>query len=396
MSNRVVITRSIWNNDNSTISMLFEENKETRIEIYKDKAESLIGNIYVGRVRDLVKNIGAAFVEIAPGEVCYFSLKDNPMPLFLNRKNSDRVCQGDLMLVQVAKEPIKTKAALCTSQINLNGRYLILTREQPGKVGISKKIKDSAFIDRVRSTLLMYTSEDFGFVVRTEAYEANWADVLDELEKLLQEYDKLLNNAIHRPAFTLMKKADSELLLDIKSFHLSEEDEIITDDKRIYDELISFKLANPIRLYEDGLLPLYKLYDFEGRIDKALSQKVWLKSGGYLIIEPTEALTVIDVNTGKNDSSQKDSEETFYRTNVEACEEIARQLILRNISGIIIIDLINLSNDSHRKEINRIMNELLIKDSVKTNLVDVTKLGLMELTRKKIKASLAENMLKNN
>lgn len=375
---------------NRIFSMLTKEQREIRLELYDAEEEAVPESIYVARVRDLQSNIGAAFVETAPKEVCYFSLKENPEPIFLNPKNTSKVCQGDRLLVQLKKAAAKSKYGMVSSKITLAGKYLALTREQKASVGVSRKIKDRTRCEALKTLLMPYVNEDYGFIARTDAAGAEDADILLEAEGLKSEYEELLKTAGSRPAFTLVKKAEPPMLKDIKSYRLTEEDEIVTDLPDIYDELSACGLKTPVRLYVDALLPLIKLYDMEHRLEMALRPRVWLKSGGYLVIEPTEALTVIDVNTGKFDGRQKDREQTFLRINLEACGEIARQLILRNISGIVIVDFINLSEPSDISIIERRMRELLADDPVKAVFVEFTKLGLMEITRKKIRKPLSE------
>lgn len=386
MSKKLVITGY----NNKIFSMLFHEQKEIRLELYDTDEVILPGDIYTARVRDLVPNIGAAFVEIAPKTVCYFSLKENPEPIFLNRKNTPKVCQGDLLLVQIKKAAAKSKASVVSSKITLSGKYLALTREQPRFVGVSRKIKNRALCDMLKTLVLPYVNEDYGFIVRTDAEDASEDEILSELHELKSEYEELLNRAASRPAFTLMKKAESPMLADIKSYRLTDDDEIVTDLRDIYEELSGCLRETSVRLYGDALLPLIKAYDMEHKLEMALKPRVWLKSGGYLIIEPTEALTVIDVNTGKFDGSGKDREKTFLKINLEACDEIARQLILRNISGIIIVDFINMAEPSNTNLLAERMQELLAGDPVKAVFVEFTGLGLMEITRKKIRKPLCE------
>lgn len=382
---RLVIT----NYKSRIISMLFNENKESNIDIYNLEKESIIDNIYVGRVRDIAANIGAAFIETAPGFVCFFSLTDNRNPIFLNKKNTKKVCQGDLLLVQIKKEGTDTKAPVCSSKINLNGNLVSLTCENPSHVGISKKISGKSTCDRLRSLLLPYVNDTYGFIVRTKCQDAAENEILSEAISLCEEFMSMVNNAVTRKAFTLMKKSKSELIRDIETYKLTKDDEIVTDIEVLHNELShSFSNTN-VRLYKDDW-ELIKAYDIEGRLSKALDKKVWLRSGGYLIIEPTEALTVIDVNTGKIDQKAKNREDTFLKTNLDACKEIARQLILRNISGIIIIDFINISNQAYKDEVARTLKEYLKADNIKTNVLGYTSLDLMEITRKKIKRPLRD------
>lgn len=379
----------ITNCNNNLIGVLMEDNKESRIEIYGASLAYSVDEIYVGRVKDVVPNINAAFVDIRPETTCYMSLDEKCKPVFLNRKNTDKVCQGDLLLVQVKKEPVKTKAGVVSCGINITGKYVALTRELPNNTGVSKKITDNNKIAHFKKLASSFLTDDYGYVIRTDAVNAPDDEILNELKSLSEEYGELLRISATRKAFSLMKGTETELIKDIKSMKLNNEDEIVTDIAELYEDLKSYGDWN-VRLYEDKLLPLVKLYSIETRIDNALKSHVWLKSGGYLIIEYTEAMTVIDVNTGKFDGNSKDREKTFLKINSEAALEISRQLRLRNLSGIIIVDFINMKNEESRKEITHILERELSKDHVHAVFVDYTKLGLCELTRKKVKKPLHE------
>lgn len=391
MNRKYIITQY----KNYTIGMLIENNKETRIEVYQDEQPYYVDEIYVGRVRDVVPNINAAFVEIRPQTVCYMSLNEKFEPIFLNRKNTTKVCQGDLILVQVKKEPVKTKAGVVSCGINLSGRNIVLTREMAGNVGASRKITNQARIKAIKSLVASYVNDDYGYVIRTDAEQASDAEIISELNKLNSEYYELIRIAATRTAHTLMKAARTPVVKDVCELHFDEEDEIVTDLENVYSSLVNSSAGN-VRLHNDNMLSLSKLYSVESRIESALSKHVWLKTGGYLIIEPTEAMTVIDVNTGKFDGNNKDREKTFYKINSEAVTEIARQLRLRNLSGIIIIDFINMENENNRKELQKQLEKELAKDSVRTAFVDFTKLGLAEITRKKIKRPLHEVLQHSN
>lgn len=391
MNRKYIITQY----KNYTIGMLIENNKETRIEVYQDEQPYYVDEIYVGRVRDVVPNINAAFVEIRPQTVCYMSLNEKFEPIFLNRKNTTKVCQGDLILVQVKKEPVKTKAGVVSCGINLSGRNIVLTREMAGNVGASRKITNQARIKAIKSLVASYVNDDYGYVIRTDAEQASDAEIISELNKLNSEYYELIRIAATRTAHTLMKAARTPVVKDVCELHFDEEDEIVTDLESVYTSLINASAGN-VRLYNDDMLSLSKLYSVEHRIENALSKHVWLKTGGYLIIEPTEAMMVIDVNTGKFDGNNKDREKTFYKINSEAVMEIARQLKLRNLSGIIIIDFINMEDENNRRELQKQLEKELAKDSVRTAFVDFTKLGLAEVTRKKIKRPLHEVLQHSN
>lgn len=377
---------------NKILYMLLEEGKEVEIDMYNDEENLIYNNIYVARVKDIVTNINAAFLEIAPGQICYFSL-DEKNVLFLNRKNTTKVCEGDLILVQVVKEAVKTKAAVVSCEINLSGKYVVLTAGKGDFVGVSHKITDKDRQRHLKQLVAPYASENFGFVVRTGADNAEDGDIEEEIRSLSEEYKKILETAKTRTAFTLIRKNESPVNLNIENAHLEPEDEIVTDDAGLYEEIVSGKHRANVRLYDDKEISLLRAYSVETRIEKALAKIVWLKNGGYLVIEPTEALTVIDVNTGKFDGKEKDREETFLKINLEATKEIARQLRLRNISGIILVDFINMKSSDSRKVLISELERQLYKDRIQTRFVDFTGLGLAEITRQKKKKPIYENIL---
>ena len=391
MNRKYIITEY----ENRITGVLMEEDREVRIEVYGDCPAYCVDEIYVGRVKDVVPNINAAFVDIRPQTTCYMALDEKFSPIFLNRKNTDKVCQGDLVLVQVKKEPVKTKAGVVSCGINLTGKYVALTREMPGMAGISHKITDGTRSRQLKELVMHYVTEDYGYVIRTDAKDADDDAIIEEIKSLIEKYNELVRLAGTRTAFSLMYQNESPLVKDILSFKLDEEDEVVTDIKEVYDELIAVNVAK-VRWYEDKLLPLIKLYSIERRIEDAMKSHVWLKKGAYLIIEYTEAMTVIDVNTGKFDGTGKDREKTFFKINSEAVTEIARQLRLRNISGIIIVDFINMKDDNNRYEIQKQLERELAKDNVHAAFVDFTKLGLAEITRKKIKKPLYEILGRKN
>lgn len=385
--------------DNYATAVIFEEDKPTLINMYDKEEEALLGNVYIGRVKDVVKNINSAFVQIDKDRVCYYSLTDNTHHNFLNRKNTDKVCQGDLMLVQVSKEAVKSKVPSLTSDISITGNYVVMSFDGRGQVAVSAKIKDEAFRSSIHEKLIPLVKEAgkrISLVVRTAAYTADIADVLKEADSMAQLEAEINTKSTSRPAFTCLYKKEDAYIADLRECKLTEEDIIITDEPEILDNIIRFLPGYRciIRLYDDKLLPLYKCYDFEKIIREAVNPHVWLKSGAYLIIEPTEALTVIDVNTGKFDGNKKNREDTFLKINMEAATEICRQLKLRNISGIVIVDFINMESEENNALLINHINEELAKDNVPAFYIEMTKLGLVEITRKKIKRPLHEVLKK--
>lgn len=229
--------------------------------------------------------------------------------------------------------------------------------------------------------------------MRTEAEHADNKDICDEALKLVNEFEDIVRISSMRPAFTLIKKGGNSVDDMVSSMKLRKEDEVITDIPEIYEALSDKEYT--VSLYQDTMISLKTLYNIEKIINDALSKYVWLKRGGYLVIEQTEALTVIDVNTGKYDGKDKDREDTFLKINMEAAEEVERQLRLRNISGIVVVDFINMKDDNIKILTDELCAQLK-KDIVKCKYVDYTKLGLVEITRQKIRRSLIEYFTKNS
>lgn len=374
---------------------------------------SVVGNIYVGRVENVVKNINAAFIEIEDKQKCYYSIQDNKAPIFFNEKNNPEICQGDRILVKVITEPLKTKPAKVSSKIELTGNYSVVSNDVKG-VHISKKIKSNETITeikkRVADILIQKQQEaiektgydylsNFGIILRSGCADADTNDIIKDVNALCDEYTDMLQKAVFSKFYTLVHKDRPEYIEEI--VHLSGKDsvEIITDIPAIYNELETYlpRSSNiSIRMYKDELWPLYKLYSIEKEIDTALSKKVWLKSGGYLIIEQTEALSVIDVNSGKNVTKAKSMEAieaSALKTNLEAADKLCQQIKVRNLSGIIIVDFINM-NQRNCDILMEHLKSLAKKDIVNTTIVDITKLGLVEITRKKIGKSLSESLNK--
>ena len=224
-----------------------------------------------------------------------------------------------------------------------------------------------------------------------------FTEVKMELIDLIQKYNKLLEISKTRTIYSKLYSEDKEYLKMLKSSYKNEINEIITDDISVYNNIKNYLseeiFSNDIKVifYEDELLPLYKLYSIENVIKNILTKKVWLKSGAYLVIEPTEAMTVIDVNTGKC-TKGKDIEKTAFNVNLEASEEIAFQLKLRNISGIIIVDFINMASDENKMILIKHLKKLITTDRIKTDFIEMTKLDLIELTRKKVEKPIYEQL----
>ena len=364
-------------------------------QVEDEEQQSILGNIYIGKVKNIVKNISAAFVEVADKQMCYYSLIDNREHIFVNEKKNEKLQIGDEILVQIEKEGMKTKDPVATCSLNFAGKYVVLTLGNRN-IGVSNKIEPQ-LRESLRKQLSPMAGDNFGFVVRTNAKDAMEGVLLQEAKELVEEYKELLEKAKHRPCFTVLKRRPPMYCQNLKNIRFLEETRVVTDDVKLYEEMKAYlKKEQPedlgrLEFYEDSLLPLRKLHSLEKRLEEALSGRVWLKSGGYLIIQPTEALTVIDVNTGKYDGKKK-QEETFFKINLEAALEISRQLRLRNLSGIIVIDFISMEDKAKKKELIDCFKDYLKEDPVKTTFVDMTNLDLVEVTRKKQHRPLYEQL----
>ena len=383
--------------------MLTDSRRAVELSFDMEANTSLLGNIYIGKVTSIVKNIGAAFVEIEGGLPCYFSLADNSEIIYTKKSNSPRLVVGDELLVQVSREAQKTKAPTVTANINLTGKYLVLTSAKK-QIGVSSKL------NKMQKQLLTeqmqaLKEERFGWIVRTNAAEVPFSVIEEEAAQLRRQFEELLLKGMHRPARSCLSKNSPSWLLQLKDLYSDQYTEIITDNEELYAQLKTYLETNQpedtgkLTFYQDRLLPLYKLYCFETEFANALKERVWLKSGAYLVIQPTEALTVIDVNTGKYERG-KNVQETYYKINCEAAAEIARQLRLRSISGIILIDFINMESQVHKDALMEELRRLLKSDPMKACAVDMTALGLVEITRKRKQKPLLEkiseyNFLKN-
>lgn len=346
------------------------------------------GDFVTGRVENTIPSLSCAFIEIEKGVKAYYSFKDNKRHHYLNGKEQDRLpVQGDLMLVQIEREPMKTKPYTVTSDLSLTGRSLVLVTDS-NKVHISKKIRKSDAILALKKELEELSNESgFGFIVRTNAESIGTKETLKEAERLIKEFSESLKYASHNTAFKKIYSAPSHFVKRLQSLPESEIEKVITDIPSVYAELQSNFGGTGMNLqfFEDDSISLTNLYSLSSGIDHALRRVVRLKSGASIVIDPTEALTAIDVNTGKSTDKKKHEtmEEAVLRTNLEASKEILKQIRLRNISGMILVDFINMKRDSSVKKLLTVMSDCAKNDPIQTDVLDMTRLGLVEITRKK-------------
>lgn len=357
---------------NKILGFQFEENKLSRI--YNLENKSLVGNIYVGYVKDIVKNLNAAFVEIDGESKGFLSLKNYP----------HKIKQGDKILVQVAGDKVKTKDYLLTWKLNISVGSVILTVGN-NNFSISKKIDDSLLREQYKNSFSHFCTDEYGFILRTNAQSKDLKNLENNINEAIEIYNQTVNKFNFLKAKTLVYKKDKQLEV-LEDFVLKKDGMVITDVEQIYESL---KAADICASFNDEKkINLINKYSLEKHLQNSLNRHVWLKSGGYLIIEHTEAMTVIDVNTGKADF-KSNRDKTIQKINEEAAKEIARQLQIRNISGTIIVDFIG-SDELKNGNLIAVMRQEVKKDYVSCSVVDITKLGLMELTRKKKEKSLEE------
>lgn len=365
------------------------DKSKTSTQIYQ------LGNIYVGRVKNIVPNIGAAFVEVAPGVECYYSISQNESPVFTKKIGKKPLCIGDELLVQISREASKTKAPTVSSKLEFTGRYIVLSAGNT-RIGISKKL-DPQTREQLKAILQPYQHENFGLVARTNAKDASKEDITDEIDRLISEYEALVTRAQSRTCYSCLKQAPKEYITNVRNIYGEGLLEIKVEDSDIYEELKAYmeqeqpQNLDKLTFYDEQSFPLTKLYNLEQVVEKALKERVWLKNGGYLVIQPTEALTVIDVNSGKY-VAKKSEDESYLKINLEAAKEAAKQIRLRNLSGIIIVDFINLNQEEDTRILLKKLQEYLSKDPIQTTVVDITKLHLVEITRKKVRKMLYETV----
>ncbi len=396
---------------------------ETRIAILEDdhlvellverpENERIVGNICKGTVLAVMPSIQAAFIDIGMEKAAFLHASDvsgssdwvdfdddddNQDSGSRRRREKERLIQdmvkdGQEILVQITKEPIGTKGSRVTAQMSLPGRFLVLVPNE-NYVGVSRRIDDWSEKRRLRDLARSIKSDNIGVIVRTAALGKSDTEFKNDLKMLTQLWEKIDKQAKKTPAPAVIHK-DMEITSGmIRDLFTPDIDSVIIDSKDIYQETLSYlksvapKLRSRVHLY-DGTTPIFDAYGIENEIEKALHRKVWLKHGGYIVIDPTEALVTIDVNSGRY-AGGHGHEETAFHTNMEACGEIARQMRLRDVGGIIVIDFIDMDERNHRKRVCQELDNALKRDRSRTRMSkELSEFGLIEMTRQRIRPSL--------
>jgi ribonuclease G len=394
---------------------LLENGDVVEIYIEREAESSLIGNIYKGRVIKVLPGMGAAFVDVGLERSAFLYVADvvdhyddfytewqkddngnnlvsltTPI-IFQAPPIEDILQEGQEVLVQVAKPPLCGKGARLTSHITLPGRNLVLM-PTVNHIGVSRRILDEVERLRLKDALTEIKPPDCGLIARTAGEGVSVDKIKSEMDFLLQIWNNLLRKKETAATPSLLHRELDIVLRVVRDLFTKEVDRLIVDDFETHAKILNFVesfqplMKLNLELYR-GTEPLFEHYGIEIELQRALGRKVWLKSGGYIIIEPTEALVVVDVNTGRY-VGKHNLEETILKTNLEAVKEIAYQLRLRNIGGLIVVDFIDMEKEANREKVYNALKEALKKDRAKTSILKMSELGLIEMTRQRSRESL--------
>lgn len=371
------------------------------IHIEREARRGIVGNIYKGRVSRVLPGMQAAFVDIGLEKAAFLHASDimphtecvagDEKKNFIVRDISELVRQGQDLMVQVVKDPLGTKGARLTTDITLPSRYLVF---MPGAshVGVSQRIESEAERERLKKVVSSYCDELGGYIIRTAAEGVGEVELASDAAFLKRLWTKVIERKKRNQTRCRLygEVALSQRIL--RDFAGASLDRVRIDSRQSFEQLLEFtteyipEMTDKLELYT-GKQPIFDLFDVENEIQRSLDRKVELKSGGYLIIDQTEAMTTIDINTGAF-VGHRNLDETIFNTNIEATQAIARQLRLRNLGGIIIIDFIDMNNEDHRRRVLHSLDQALSKDRVKTNINGFSQLGLVEMTRKRTRESI--------
>ncbi|WP_462170319.1 ribonuclease G [Pseudoalteromonas xiamenensis] len=381
---------------------LIENGVLQEVQVERQGNLGIVGNIYLGKVSRVLPGMQAAFVDIGLEKAAFLHASDivnsasfeegvDEQPVKKVQDIRELVKQGQFIMVQVVKDPLGTKGARLTTDITIPSRYLVFMPDAT-HVGVSQRIETEEERGRLKEIVQTYNDEQGGFIVRTAAEGATEAELQHDAEFLKKVWTKIVAKRRKTSKATILHKDLTLAFRTLRDYVGEDMERIRVDSKLTYQELTQFteefvpQLANALEYYP-GERPIFDLFDVENEIQKALHRKVELKSGGYLIIDQTEAMTTVDVNTGAF-VGHRNLEETIFNTNVEATSAIARQLRLRNLGGIIIIDFIDMISEEHKRRVLHSLDVALSKDRAKANITGLSALGLVEMTRKRTRESL--------
>ncbi len=390
--------------EQTRVALLETNTQLSELYIERKKDVSHVGHVYKGRVVKILPGMQSAFVDIGLEKAAFLHAADvlsgfdysifgeeleDSVPI--NLPIEELLQEGEDVFVQVSKDTIGTKGARVTSYITLPGRYLVLMPNVE-HIGVSRKILDEDEKTRLKDFVTEHKPDNFGFIIRTASEGCTEEDLKKDIDylMLLWENIQMKKEQINSPQLLY---SDLDITLrSVRDFLSHDTDKLIIDSRDEYNKLVEFVntffpiLVSKIELYE-GTEPIFDAYGIELEIPKALGKRVWLKSGGYIVLDQTEALTSIDVNTGKY-VGKASLEDTIFKTNMEAVKEIAYQIRLRNLGGIIIIDFIDMEKEENRQKLFSVFSEAMSKDRAKCTILEVSELGLIQMTRKRVRESL--------
>jgi ribonuclease G len=391
---------------------ILEDNQLVELQVERPETERMVGDIYKGIIRTVLPGMQAAFVDIGLPRAAYLHSSDigkdygrhydsedfedeEEAPAEIVRKKRRATIEsvlkkGQEILVQIIKEPISTKGPRVTTEISIPGRYVVLVPDDD-HIRMSKRIQSWNEKRRLKKIIAPLRPEGFGLIVRTEAEGKQEEDFKADIKRVLRLWNRLKRKADTTPAPCLIHKEAEMLVSMIRDVFTDDVERLIVDNKADYKKLISYArqivphLKNRIELYK-GELPLFDLYNLEPEIERMLERKVWIKKGAYIVIDQTEAMVTIDVNTGRYVGSG-DQESTILKTNMEAAKEIARQIRLRDIGGLIICDFIDMYNRENRRKLYEAFKSYFKNDRAKRAINPVTDFGILEMTRERVRPS---------
>ncbi len=396
--------------DYETRLAILEDDKLVELQVERPDKERMVGDIYKAKIKTVLPGMQAAFVDIGMEKAAYLHSSDigkdysnrydseedeEEAPAEIIRKKRRAGIETVLkrnqdILVQVIKEPISTKGPRVTSEISIPGRYLVIVPDDD-HIFISKRITDWGEKRRLKKVVGPLRPEGFGMIVRTEAEGHNEADFQADIRRLLKLWAKLKRKADTSPAPALIHKEAEMVTGMVRDVFTDDVGKLLVDNREDYKKIVSYArqvapaLRNRIELYK-GTAPLFDMHGLEAEIDKMLSRRVWIKKGAYIIIDQTEAMVTIDVNTGRFVGG-RDQEQTIFETNLQAAREIARQIRLRDIGGLIVCDFIDMYNRDNRRKLYDEFNRAFKYDRAKRAINPVTEFGLIEMTRERVRPS---------
>lgn len=394
MTTRILVEQS----GNETHAALLEDGRLVQYFVERPDQRRTVGNIYKGRVQDVLPGMEAAFVNVGLERTAYlYGLASRRGPEGSN-DTAARLQPGDELLVQVAKEAVGDKGARLTRDVNLPGRYLVLTPGTPGHISLSRRLSDQAERERLQAIAAAVCPPGAGLIVRTVAEGASEEELQADADWLAALWQRLQDDAAKAKAPALLYRDDDLLLRLIRDYLSADVDELVVAGVSAHRQAVALaqtlapSLADRVRAWTGAAGALLADAGVPGQLDKALRRRVWLDSGGYLVVDQTEALTVIDVNSGKF-TGKTDLAATARRLNIEAAAEAARQLRLRDIGGIVLIDFVDMGDKEDEAAVIAALEAAAEGDRNRLTVLGFTRLGLLELTRRKQGPTLAEVLM---